>query len=243
MAVDADDEIRIDDTARVVAGVSLANRARVGGTSVAVGPVSLCEDARLLDQATLAGSATMRGRATLSGHASVIEQAVLDGDAWVFGRAVVQGHASINGHAQVFDGAIVGEGAVISGNAWVYGDARVAGEAWVHGRSRIGGQALICGTAVVAAPMRIGGKVVIGDGGDVAAADHFETHQLSWGETVTLYRCEDGTVGIGRNASIHGPIPTIRRNLLEPALERRIEELTDQYSCADVASCRSAEHP
>ena len=78
--------------------------------------------------------------------------------------------------------------------------------------------------------MRIGGNVVIGDGADIASGADFETHRLSWGETVTLYRCEDGTVGIGRSATNHGPVSDSHVQLLDPVVSRRVVKLTEVWA-------------
>ena len=226
---DPEDGPRIADTARVTAGAKVTGRGRVGVQAVAVGAVTVAEDARLTDHAILAGTASVRGRSTLSGWATVIEKAGLDGDAWVFGRAAIAGNASIGGHAQVFGDAHVDGGAVIGGHSWIHGSAHITGEAWVHGRSQIGGRALICGTA---GPLRIGGNIVIGDGADIASATDFETYRLSWGETVTLYRCDNGTVGIGRSATNHGPLIDGRTHLLDPAINDRVRALAEIWSAA-----------
>ena len=149
----------------------------------------------------------------------------------MFGRAVDQrATRSIGGHAQVFGDATVTGGAVVGGHAWIHGNAHITGEAWVHGRSQIGGHALICGTAVIAGPLRIGGNAVIGDGADIASAADFETHRLSWGEIVTLYRCDDGTVGLGRSATDHGPLTGRRTTLLDTVISRRVAELAEVWA-------------
>jgi len=106
----------------------------------------------------------------------------------------------------------------------------------VHGRSQIGGRALICGTAVVAGPLRIGGNVVIGDGADITSASDYQTHRLSWGETITLYRCEDGAVGLGRSGTDHGPLTDRRALLLGPAVGNMVDELGALWSMAAVRS-------
>lgn len=77
---------------------------------------------------------------------------------------------------------------------------------------------MICGTAVIAGPLRIGENVIIGDGADIASAADFETHRLSWGETITLNRCEDGAVGLGRTPTDHGPLAGRRTTLLDAVI-------------------------
>ena len=104
----------------------------------------------------------------------------------------------------------------------------------MHGRSQIGGHALICGTAVIAGPLRIGGNVVIGDGADIASAADFETHRLSWGETITLYRCEDGAVGLGRTSTDHGPITGRSTAMLNTVISRRVAELAEIWATLAV---------
>ena len=106
----------------------------------------------------------------------------------------------------------------------------------MHGRSQIGGRALICGTAVVAGALRIGGTVVIGDGADITCAADYETHRLSWGQTITLYRCQDGAVGLGRSGTDHGPLTGRRALLLGPTVSRRVDELGALWSTAAVRS-------
>lgn len=176
----------------------------------------------------LGSTATVRGRAVLSGWAAVIEHATVDGDAWVFGRAVIRGDASIAGHAQVFGDATVSGGAVVDGTAWVHGHATVTDEARVTGRAQIGGHAVICGTATISGPLRIGGHAVIGDGADITRGSDYEVHTLSWGETVTLYRCDDG-VGMGRSRKSHGPITLGRTHLPDPRLGARVNELRELW--------------
>ena len=80
--------------------------------------------------------------------------------------------------------------------------------------------------------MRIGGNVVIGDGADITSAADYETHRLSWGEIVTLYRCDNGTVGIGRSATNHGPLTDGRTHLLDPAINDRVRALAEIWSTA-----------
>ena len=163
----------------------------------------------------------------------MFDDACLDGDAWVFGRAVISGTAAIGGHAQVFGDATVTAGAVISGHAWIHGHARITDEAWVHGRSQIGGNTLVCGTAVIDGALRIGGNAVIGDHADIRQSSDVEVRQLSWGDTITLYRCDDGAVGLGRSGTDHGPHTSRRSNLLDASTSRRIAELTDLWRVRD----------
>jgi len=118
----------------------------------------------------------------------------------------------------------------VDGHAWIHGHALVAGEAWVSGRAQVGGHAIVCGTATVAGPLRIGGHTVIGDQADITRPDHVETHRLSWGEYVTLYRCDDGSVGLGRNETNHGPATAGRSHLLDGRLSARIEELGEFWA-------------
>ena len=130
----------------------------------------------------------------------------------------------------MFGDATVTGGAVISGHAWIHGHARITGEAWVHGRSQIGGNALICGTAVIAGPLRIGGNAVIGDGADIRQSERCRDCSGCPGvRPITLYRCDDGTVGLGRSATDHGSHTSKRSNLLDVSTNRRIAELTDLW--------------
>ena len=121
---------------------------------------------------------------------------------------------------------------MVDGHAWIHGHAQVAGEAWVSGRAQVGGHAIVCGTATVAGALRIGGHTVLGDGADITRATDFETHRLSWGEHVTLYRCDDGAVGLGRSETVHGPASRGRTHLLDGRLTARIEELGDLWAPA-----------
>lgn len=221
------DRTRIAPTARVAAGAVVREQATVGGSAVALGAVTVTDRAQLVEHAMIGGAARLQGRAVLSGWAAVIDQAVLDGDAWVFGRAVVSGHGSVAGHAQVFGDATVTGGAVVDGNAWIHGHALVAADAWVSGRAQIGGLAIVCGTATVAGALRVGGHTVLGDGADITRPTDFETHRLSWGEHVTLYRCDDGTVGLGRSETVHGTAASGHTHLLDGRLTARIEALAD----------------
>ena len=160
---------------------------------------------------------------------------MIDGDGWVFGRAVVSGRASVAGHAQVFGDATVTAGAVVDGHAWIHGHATISGQAWVSGRAQVGGQALICGDASVSGSLRIGGHTVIGDGADITRPTDVETHRLSWGEYVTLYRCDDGTVGLGRSENNHGPVTLGRTHLPDGRLTARVEELTELWAAPSTA--------
>ncbi len=228
----SDDRTSIAPTARVAAGALVQDQAVIGGSTVALGEVTVADWAQLVEHGMLGGTARLQGRAVLSGWAAVIEQAVIDGDAWVFGRAVVSGHASIAGHAQVFGDATVTGGAVVDGNAWIHGHALVTGDAWVSGRAQVGAHAIVCGTATVAGALRAGGHTVLGDGADITRPGDFETHRLSWGEHVTLYRCDDGVVGLGRSETVHGPVTADRTHLLDGRLTARIAELGELWAPA-----------
>lgn len=225
----ARERTRISATARIAAGAHICDQARVGGDSVALGAVTVADQAILTEHAMLGGTATARGRAVLSGWCAVIEQATVEGDAWVFGRAVIRGDASIAGHAQAFGDATVAGGAVVDGHAWIHGNATVADDAWISGRAQVGGHAIVCGTATISGSLRIGDRAVIGDGAEITRATDYETHQLSWGETVTLYRCDGGAVGIGRNEKMHGPVIFGRIHLPDARLAARIDELTELW--------------
>lgn len=63
--------------------------------AVAVGAVTVADNARLVDHAILAGTATLGGRATLSGRATanVTDAAAVGGHAWLHGSAHVTGEA------------------------------------------------------------------------------------------------------------------------------------------------------
>ncbi|WP_420124024.1 hypothetical protein [Nakamurella sp.] len=102
-------------------------------------------------------------------------------------------------------------------------------DAWVTGRAQIGGHAVVCGTATISGALRIGGRAVLGDGAEITCATDYETHQLSWGDTVTLYRCDGGAVGLGRNENLHGPVTLGRTHLPDPRLRERIEELAELW--------------
>jgi hypothetical protein len=132
----------------------------------------------------------------------------------------------------VFGDATVTGGAVVDGNAWIHGHATVAGDAWGSGRAQIGGHAIVCGTATVAGALRVGGHTVLGDGADITRGSDFETHRLSWGEYVTLYRCDDGVVGLGRSETLHGPVTSGRTHLLDGRLTARIAELAELWAPA-----------
>ena len=99
----------------------------------------------------------------------------------------------------------------------------------MHGRSQIGGNTLVCGTAVIDGALRIGGDAVIGDRADIRLSIDVEVRQLSWGDAITLYRCDDGAVGLGRTATDHGPHTSKRSNLLDAATVRLIAELADLW--------------
>ena len=95
---------------------------------------------------------------------------------------------------------------------------------------------MICGTAVIAGPLRIGGNAVIGDAADISESNHVELHVMSWGEPITLYRCEDGTVGLGRSVTDHGPLWSHRPKLLDLALGRRVADLTELWAVPALAA-------
>lgn len=238
-AVESKDEPRVSPTARVAAGAQVTDRATVGRDAVALGAVTVADHAILTEHAMLGGTAAARGRAVISGWSAVIERATVDGDAWVFGRAVVRGDASVAGHAQAFGDATVGGGAVVDGNAWVHGNATVTGDAWVTGRAQIGGHAVICGTATISGSLRIGGQTVVGDGAEITCRTDYEIHQTSWGETVTLYRCDDGGVGLGRSEKVHGPVALGRFHLPDARLSARVDELRELW---DVDSALAPAH-
>ena len=168
--------------------------------------------------------------ARVAAGATVLNRATVGGDAWVFGRAVVRGDASIADHAQVFGDATVSGGAVVDGNAWIHGTATVTDDAWVSGRAQIGGHAVVCGSATISGSLRIGGSVVIGDRGEITCGTDYENHRLSWGGTVTLYRCDDGGVGIGRSPTIHGPVGAGHSTLVpDVRLLDRVAELRELW--------------
>ncbi len=97
------------------------------------------------------------------------------------------------------------------------------------GRAQIGGHVIVCGSATICGSLRIGGTVVIGDGAEITCASDYETHPLSWGDTMTLYRCDDGGVGIGRSEKTHGPFTLGRTHLPGARLVARIEELQELW--------------
>ena len=229
-AVEPKQEHRVSPTARAAAGAQVTDRAAVGRDAVALGAVIVADHAILTEHAMLGGTAAARGRAVISGWSAVIERATVDGDAWVFGRAVIRGDASIAGHAQVFGDATVGGGAVVDGHAWVHGNATVTDDAWVTGRAQIGGHAVVCGTATISGSLRIGGHAVIGDGAEISCRTDYESHQLSWGERITLYRCDDGGVGIGRSEKVHGPVALGRIHLPDARLGARLDELRELWA-------------
>ena len=110
--------------------------------------------------------------------------------------------------------------------------AHVTGRRLGPGRSQIGGHALICGTAVdrrAAADRR---DVVIGDGADITCAADYETHRLSWGETVTLYRCDDGASASAATRKCTAPSPLGRTHLPDTRLSARVSELMELWSTA-----------
>ena len=75
---------------------------------------------------------------------------------------------------------------------------------------------------------------VIGNGAEITCRTDYESHQLSWGESITLYRCDGGAVGLGRNENVHGPVTLGRTHLPDPRLRERIEELAELWG-ADTA--------
>ena len=161
---------------------------------------------QIADTARVAAGAMVTGRGRLGGQAVAVGAVTVTDDARVLEHAILAGTATVRGRATVSGWATVIEQATVDGDGWVFGRAAITGRA------------------------SVGGHVVIGDGADITAATDFETHRLSWGETITLYRCEAGTVGIGRDATNHGPIIGGRTHLIDPSINIRVAELAELWA-------------
>lgn len=87
------------------------------------------------------------GTCWIDNNATVCEKARVKDDAYVYDNAMICGHAIISDNAKVSGNAYVHNFAVVSENAIVYENAHLEDTCHVHGNARVSGTSMICDNA------------------------------------------------------------------------------------------------
>ena len=189
--------------------------------SIANGCSKIHDFAKIYGNVTIDDDADVKGHANISGTVQIKDKVYIDEYAKICGNVIIRDNACICGRADIYGigECIIGDCVKIYGDAHIKGIGCIVGYSEIFGYSKINNVFYISGNVKIYGVSRIEGNVRIRFDADIKdTSDYISitgTGLVNFNNTLTFFRCSDGTIKTDSFESTYGStLSEIRDHIL-----------------------------